>query len=213
MIAAVIFDMDGLLVNSEPLWQRAEIEVFGEAGVPLTHELCRETTGLRIDQVVDHWQRRFGFSGLDHETVRTRVLDRVGRLISDEAEPMPGALDAVASAPGRIALASSSPRAIIDAVIDRFEIRDAFEIICSADEEKYGKPHPVVFLRTAERLDVSPLECLVLEDSLNGVLAAKAARMRCVAVPEAEQRDDPRYVIADRVLDSLVGLDWEALVR
>jgi mannitol-1-/sugar-/sorbitol-6-/2-deoxyglucose-6-phosphatase len=217
MISAVIFDMDGLLVDSEPLWRRAEIAAFAEVGVPLTETLCLETTGLRIDQVVEHWGRRFGFTGKTHAELRRDILDRVAALITSEAHPLPGAREAVerAAAELPIALASSSPHAIIDAVLARFSIRDRFRVIHSADEEPYGKPHPVVFLSTAARLGVNPVDCLVLEDSFNGVLAAKSARMRCVAVPEAAQRGDPRFVIADRILSSLVELDddtWRDLL-
>lgn len=216
MIEAVIFDMDGLLVDSEPLWQQAEIEVFGEAGVPLTNELCLETTGLRIDQVVEHWDRRFGLVRRSPDEVRRRVLDRVCALISERAEEKPGATEAIerAAARHRTALASSSPHPIIDAVLDRFGIRDRFEVIHSADEEPYGKPHPAVYLTTAARLSVSPLACLALEDSLNGVLAAKAARMRCLAVPEGPAGADPRFAIADERLPSLLDLDeptWQRL--
>ena len=217
MISAVIFDMDGLLVDSEPLWRRAEIAAFAEVGVTLDETLCLETTGLRIDQVVEHWQRRFGFRAKSHAEVRRDILERVTALIASEAEPLPGARAAVerAAAELPIALASSSPHSIIDAVLSRFAIRDLFRVIHSADEEPYGKPHPVVFLSTASRLGVAEVDCLVLEDSLNGVLAAKAARMRCTAVPEAAQRNDPRFVIADRILSSLVELDdatWRSLL-
>jgi sugar-phosphatase len=217
VISAVIFDMDGLLVSSEPLWRRAEIEAFAEVGVTLTEEMCLETTGLRIDQVVEHWRRRFGFTKRSHAEVRRNVLDRVARLIADEAAPLPGAIELVERAASElpIALASSSPHAIIDAVLDRFGARERFTVIHSADEEDHGKPHPAVFITTASRLDLPAVECLVFEDSFNGVLAAKAARMRCVAVPEEEHRDDPRFVIADRVLPDLRAIDdaiWRELV-
>jgi sugar-phosphatase len=217
VVSAVIFDMDGLLVSSEPLWRRAEIEAFAEVGVTLTETLCLETTGLRIDQVVDHWQRRFGFTAKSHAAVRQDVLDRVASSIAREAEPLPGALAAVERAARAlpIALASSSPRSIIDAVLDRLSIRPLFRVIHSADEEAYGKPHPVVFLTTAEQLGAAAVDCLVFEDSFNGVLAAKAARMKCVAVPEQEQRGDPRFVIADWILPDLTVLDddvWRELL-
>jgi sugar-phosphatase len=211
MISAVIFDMDGLLVGSEPLWREAEVEVFRTAGVPLDETMCLETTGLRIDQVVEHWDRRFGLSGKSHRELREAILSRVAALIGERALPLPGAIDAVTYAAERLpaALASSSPHAIIDAVLLRLGVRGRFRVVHSADEEAFGKPHPAVFLETARRLGVLPVECLVFEDSLNGVLAAKAARMRCVAVPEDATKGDPRFVIADRVLADLTRLDGE----
>jgi sugar-phosphatase len=102
-----------------------------------------------------------------------------------------------------LALASSSSPALIEAVLERLQIRDCFQLTHSATQEDYGKPHPAVYLTTAQRLQVSPLDCLALEDSLNGVLAAKAARMTCIAVPEQEAAQDPRFAIADHVVSSL----------
>jgi mannitol-1-/sugar-/sorbitol-6-/2-deoxyglucose-6-phosphatase len=208
LIRAVIFDMDGVLVNSEPLWRRAEIAAFGEVGATLTEDMCLETTGLRIDQVVEHWQRRFGFG---ETNVRQDILARVEALIRAEGQPLPGAREAVQNAARKypIALASSSPYSIIDAVLACFGLRDLFSVIHSADEEPYGKPHPIVFLTTAAKLGVDPVDCLVIEDSLNGVIAAKAARMQCVAVPEEAHRSDPRFAIADRILCSLEELVLE----
>ena len=130
---------------------------------------------------------------------------------------MPGALQAVESMrrrTGRLALASSSPMMLIDAVLDTLGVRGAFDVVHSAESEAYGKPHPAVFLSAARRLDVPPTECVALEDSLAGVLSARAARMACIAVPEAAQRHDPRFSIADRVLDSLLDLetvDWASI--
>ena len=113
-----------------------------------------------------------------------------------------------------VALASSSAYRLIGAVTERLGLAGEFEVAYSAEEEEYGKPHPGVYLTTARRLGVAPTQCLAIEDSFNGVLAAKAARMRCVAIPEPAQRRDPRFGIADLVLDSLAGVDmgmWQRL--
>jgi sugar-phosphatase len=114
----------------------------------------------------------------------------------------------------RVALASSSAYRLIRAVTERLGLADSFDCVYSAEEEEYGKPHPGVYLTAARRLGVAPTQCLAVEDSFNGVLAAKAARMKCVAVPEPAQRRDPRFCIADVVLDSLAGVGvevWRAL--
>jgi sugar-phosphatase len=108
----------------------------------------------------------------------------------------------------QLAVASSSPPRLIEASLARLGLRDHFTEIVSAESEPYGKPHPAVFLTTAARLGVAPTECLVFEDSLNGLVAAKAARMICVAVPE---RVDPRFAFADLVLPSLEAFDDDAL--
>ena len=108
---------------------------------------------------------------------------------------------------GPVALASSTPRRLIEVVLGHIGLADAFVAICSAEDEAWGKPHPAVFLTAAAAVEVAPQRCVVFEDSPAGVLAAKAGRMVCVAVPEASERHVPAMGIADIVLDSLVDLD------
>lgn len=209
MTDAIIFDMDGLLIDSEPLWVRAEIEVFGAHGVVLVEADCAQTKGLRTDDVVAHWHAVRGFGEADIADVETRLISRVAALIAAEGAALDGVAHAIelARASGaRVALASSSPPRVIESALSRLGIAGAFALVQSAAGEPYGKPHPGVFLTTAAKLGVSPLRCVVLEDSLNGVIAAKAARMRCIAVPPLEHRGDPRFSIADVVLPSLAAL-------
>jgi mannitol-1-/sugar-/sorbitol-6-/2-deoxyglucose-6-phosphatase len=207
VLRAVIFDMDGLLIDSEPLWVRAEIEVFGSFGVLLAEEDCARTKGLRVDDVVAYWHTRRGFGGASPAEVEARLVARVIELIRAEGRALPGidaALAAARSESGRrVALASSSPMPIIQAALQRLGIATAFDVVSSAQSESFGKPHPAIFLRTAERLDVSPLECVVIEDSMTGVLAAKAARMGCIAVPFDHPAHDARFVVADAIVASL----------
>lgn len=200
---SAIFDMDGLLIDSEPLWRRAEVEVFASVGLTLTEAMCEATTGLRIDEVVAHWHARAPWEGEAIDAVAARIVDRMIGLVTAEGVAQPGAhaaVDACARAGLTLALASSSPDRLIDATLTRLGLSERFAVRRSAQHESHGKPHPAVFLHTAEDLGVAPTRCLVFEDSLNGVLAAKAARMTCVAVPEV---DDPRFCIADLVLRSL----------
>ncbi len=207
---AVIFDMDGLLIDSEPLWQRAEIEVFGSRGLRLSVEQCLQTQGLRMDEVVEHWARRH--PTLDLEGSAEAVVSRLIELVEAEGELLPGVREAMAAVRDRdlrLGLASSSCKRIIDAVVGRFELD--FEVLRSAEVERYGKPHPAVYINTAAALGVAPTECLALEDSVNGVLSACAARMTCYAVPGPQQIGDPRYAIADAVLDSLHDFEAAAL--
>lgn len=211
---SVIFDMDGLLIDSEPLWVRAEIEVFGSVGVSLSEEDCAKTKGLRIDDVVAHWHGIHRWSSASPRDVEQRLVARVAELVRSEGRALPGVASAIAAAraiTSDIALASSSPRILIDAVLDRLELRSAFSVVHSAENEPYGKPHPGIFLTTAKSLGVAPTECIVLEDSLTGVLAAKAARMTCIAVPERHPDHDPRFVIADRIVGSLEAVTAELL--
>jgi mannitol-1-/sugar-/sorbitol-6-/2-deoxyglucose-6-phosphatase len=207
VIRAVIFDMDGLLVDSEPLWVRAEIEVFGAVGLTLCEADCALTKGLRTDDVVGYWHaRRPWADAANPKEVEARLVERVASLVREEGRPLPGiaAALAAAAAGGRpIALASSSPSPIIGATLARLDLERAFAVVQSAETEPLGKPHPGIFLTTAARLDVPPTACIVLEDSLTGVIAAKAARMACVAVPFDHPRHDARFALADAVVSDL----------
>lgn len=206
---AVIFDMDGLLVDSEPLWVRAEIEIFGEVGVVLGEEDCALTKGLRTDDVIAYWHRRRPWDGRTPAEVEARLIARVAELVRDEGRALPGVAEAIAVAREggrRLALASSSPLVIIDATLERLGLAQTFEVVQSAQTEPLGKPHPGIFLRTAEQLAVPAVECLVLEDSLTGVIAAKAARMTCIAVPFDHPGHDARFAVADAVVGSLVDV-------
>lgn len=209
MLSAVVFDMDGLLIDSEPLWVQSEIAVFGSVGVVLDEEDCARTKGLRVDDVVAYWQTHRGFTSATAAEVEARLIERVAGSIRAEGKALPGIEIAIVAARAkgrRVALASSSPRTIIDAALERLGLTAAFDVVQSAETEPYGKPHPGIFLRTAERLGVSPLECVVIEDSVTGVLAAKAARMGCIAVPFDHPNHDARFVIADAVVASLADV-------
>ncbi len=218
MIEAVIFDMDGVLIDSEPFWREAEIEAFARVGLRLTHEMCLATTGLRIDEAVAYWRARHdGWVGHTAMEVQDLIVSGVIERVLEKGEAMPGvghALEFCRRRKLKVALASSSSYRVIHAIVGRLALADAFDLIYSAEEEEYGKPHPGVYLTTAHRLGVIPTRCLAIEDSLNGVLAAKAARMKCVAIPEAEARHDSRFALADTVLDSLDGFGaatWKEL--
>jgi sugar-phosphatase len=149
--------------------------------------------------------------------VAATVVDRVIALVLDKGELKPGAEHAIDLCAGRglpLAVASSSPYRLIDAALAHFDLRRRFSLIHSAQDEAYGKPHPAVFLTAATKLGAAPRRCLVWEDAPAGVLAAKAASMGCVAVPERAERHRPEFGLADAVLDSLLDMDearFEAL--
>lgn len=212
---AVIFDMDGLLVDSEPFWRDVEIEVFKAIGVEIAPLLEQGLTmGMRVDEVVAFFRSRLGWHGPDDAEVITQIVAGIVDAIWKEADLLPGAVEALdyfAERDLSIALASGSTPPVIDAVLQRFDLIDRFAAVCSAIDDRLGKPHPAIFLRTAEALGVDALECVVLEDSLNGIVAAKAARMRVVAVPDARFAGDPRFGIADLRLTSLLELPGPGL--
>jgi beta-phosphoglucomutase-like phosphatase (HAD superfamily) len=216
MIEAVIFDMDGVLIDSEPFWQESEMDAFARVGLRLTREMCMQTMGLRVDEVVDYWHRRHAWEGVPSGEFEEAIIGGVAERILSKGEAKEGvarALDFFRSRGVKVALASSSAYRLIRAVTERFQLSHKFDCVYSAEDEEYGKPHPGVYLTTARRLDVSPAACLAVEDSFNGVLAAKAARMKCIAVPEEGARRDPRFQIADVILGSLEEIDEEVWRR
>jgi sugar-phosphatase len=213
MIQALIFDMDGLLIDSEPLWRKAEIEVFAKVGIRLSQDDCKETMGYRLNEVVDLWYARQPWEGLSKREIEEGILDRVSELILSEGKVMEGVHKTIQSCMDlnlKMAIASSSPMKLIMSVVQLLGMERSFDVLHSAEFESYGKPHPAVFISTSNKLGVSPHNCLVLEDSLHGVISALAAKMKVVAVPDSDQYSNPKFRIADRVLKSLNELNLEA---
>lgn len=200
--------MDGLLLDSEILWHKAEVEIFGSLGVPIADAEGRSTKGMFVNEVVNFWFSLYPWSGPSTDDVVDLLLSRVGDLVETEGRLLPGAVRALelTGERGPLALASSTPMALILRCLKHFELLDRFSSIHSAEFEPYGKPHPGVFLTAAASLDVAPSACLVLEDSAAGVLAAKAARMAVIAVPTPDDRDHTEFCLADLVLASLEEL-------
>ena len=211
MQPAAIFDMDGLLIDSEPLWKQAEREVFARVGVTIPPELAEITMGLRTDEVTEFWYARKPWTGASLAEVENAVIERVGELIAAQGEPLPGVmrvLDFFTERNYRIAIASNSPDVLIDAVLRKLAIGNYFDALCSSVHESQGKPHPGVYVTAAARLGVAPERCLVFEDSAPGIRAAKAAQMTAIAVPAPELAGDPAFALADLRLESL--LEWRA---
>lgn len=212
MIEAIIFDMDGLLIDSEPFWRLAEIKVFKEYGITLTEKDCRKTTGMRVDEVVKHWAGVYPQSRLNVQVVVADILDSVARLITEKGAPLPGVMEAIDFCKEKDlkkAVASASNYALIYKVLDHLKIKNEFDVIQSAEHMDYGKPHPEVFIETAHKLNVNPENCLVFEDSVPGVIAAKAARMKVIAVPDHENFNKKGYCIANHKLESLKDFNAE----
>jgi HAD superfamily hydrolase (TIGR01509 family) len=207
-IEATLFDMDGLLIDSEVLWHKAEVDIFGALGVPLYESENRSTKGVFVNDVVDYWYAHYPWDEPSVEEVVDQLLERVGVLVVSEGRLLPGAIRAIdlASARGPIALASSTPMALIERCLDHFGLSDRFASVRSAETEPYGKPHPGVFLSAASSLGIEPTRCLVFEDSTAGVIAARAASMGVVAVPAVADRGEVEFLLADLVLDSLEDL-------
>ncbi len=197
---AIIFDMDGVLIDSEPLWKIAMEFVFGQYGSTLTHQDFQKTVGLRIDEVIAFWNAHENWGLQDLQIVEDQIIHKLISLIEQNPQPLPGVLDMLAflqAAPQKIGLATSSSQKLIETVLRCLEITHYFDFTYSAEFEPYGKPHPGVYIKVAEALDVQAQRCMVIEDSFNGVLSGLAAKMKVCCIPEKTHFPNPRLAVAD----------------
>ena len=207
MIRAALFDLDGLLVDSERLWDGATRDAVERHGRRYDGAEVAAHIGMRLADVTAFLHRHYRLPGTAEDFGR-ELVEAVRARFAAELRPMPGAEAALALALDlglARGLASSSPRVLIDAALDRCGWTDVFSAVLSGDDVERGKPHPDIFLRAAARLGAAPEACVVLEDSVNGARAAKAAGMRCIAVPHPAM--DRAALAADVTLESLTALE------
>jgi HAD superfamily hydrolase (TIGR01509 family) len=206
-IEAVLFDMDGVLVDSEPLHLEAARRLLATYGVSYSQEENAEFIGFTDLEVFTILKTRHGLAPATDELARQFAAGLI-ELLARDAVPLPGVpavLVGLRRAGYRLALASSSTPEVIAATLRALRIDGHFPTVVSSVEVGRGKPAPDVFLAAASRLGLPPGRCLVVEDSRNGVLAAKRAGMACVAVPCAATRHQ-EFVEADLVLGTLEEL-------
>ena len=202
----VIFDMDGLLIDSEPLWQEAGMELLSQHDITLTDDQYHNTTGLRTPEWIDHWFAEYNIDKSFSPDAITSIHQLAISKIGEKGIAMPGIehiMQFFKERNFKIGLASSSPMELINVVTQKLGIGKYLSASVSADRLPYGKPHPQVFLDCAEALSVSPNQCIVFEDSFNGMIAAKAARMKCVVVPAPGYFNLDKWAAADLKIESL----------
>lgn len=205
-IKAVIFDMDGVLIDSEPLWRKAMIEGFASIGVLITEEDCKKTTGNRLKEVVEYWFEKLDILDFLPMDIEHRIINMLVKLINNEGKAISGVIEVINFCKNKnikIGLATSSSSQLMEAVLEKLNLKNTFKSSISAENMEYGKPHPEVFLICASQLQISPLECIVIEDSINGVIAAKAAFMSVIALPEQENINNHKFSIADYKLNNM----------
>lgn len=208
MIHAVIFDLDGLLVDSEPMWFRARREIFQRFGLVWTVEDQKQQMGVSTAMWADYLAQKLQ-GKLSREKIVTESLDKMASYYRNgEVRIMPGAREALAYAATKykLGLASGSPRLLIDAALGGVNWRHFFAEVVSSDEVNHGKPAPDVYLEAMKRMGVVAVETAVVEDSGGGILAGKAAGAKVIAVPNPEMMPVPEALRqADVVIDSLLA--------
>ena len=201
---AVVFDMDGLLLDTEMLWMRSEEAVFRNHGDTFTYEDKLAVVGTPIPVGSRYMARRLGIPEREAE-IEAELLELMRAELRRQVDARPGALELVERLRGQVplAVASNSYRDIVGLALATAALTDAFAAVVSADDVRQPKPAPDLYLLVCDRLGVSPRDALALEDSPSGVAAAKAAGLTCIAVPQFAEAD---VSAADRVIDSLERL-------
>ncbi len=210
----VIFDMDGLIIDSEPLWYEAAQESLKVFNVSISEEAYNTTTGLRTPEFLEHWFRVFEIDSMHLAKTESDILERLITKINTKGNMMQGVAHAIkffSDMDFKIGLASSSPFGVIHAVLNKLQLADHFSAIASAEHLDYGKPHPQVFLDCAKALQSDPVSCICIEDSFNGLIAAKAAKMKCIIVPHPSQLEMSRWNIADLKISSLADIHHQKI--
>lgn len=213
---AVIFDMDGLLIDSEPLWSEAGKETLEQYGKILTEDQYKGSTGLRTEEWIEHWFLHFNIDMAHAPMAVSTIVQKAIEKIGQFGTPMPGVHEIISFFRKRnfqVGLATSSPLSLADVVMRKLGLENSFDAIASAGELPYGKPHPQVYLDCAAQLGYPPVQCIAFEDSFYGMIAAKAARMKCVVVPSPHDYGLPRWNAADLVIQSLIEFDDHQLAN
>jgi len=196
-IRAVIFDLDGVLADSEPWWNKIDATLLAEHGVTYRGEHHRNVLGMSYRLAVEFYKKAFGLS-IPSEQMMRRRGEIATEFFANRIDPFPATRQVLEelrhmNPPVRLALATSSVSTSARPFLDRHRLTPFFEVIVTGEEVERGKPHPDIYLRAAEKLDVATDACLVIEDSLSGIAAAKAANMRVAAIPDSRFVDPREY--------------------
>jgi len=184
MIKAIIFDMDGLMIDSEKLYMKAEIELAASFGKTVPSETLRNMMGRKTLDSLEIYKKDLGLSVSAQELADIREV-RVLQMLKENTEPMKGLFEIIDTFYNQLdlAIATGSTKAIADIAIDSLKLTDKFKLIQTCDNILKGKPDPEIYLTVVSKLKLEPFECVVLEDSENGILAGKRAGCYVIAVP------------------------------
>jgi HAD superfamily hydrolase (TIGR01509 family) len=213
MIAAVVFDLDGVLIDSEPVWEEVRRGLVAERGGRWTPDAQRKIMGMSTQEWASYLSKDLGV-GFPPDEVAALVIDRMAARYRERIPLMPGAVGAVRLLAGHwpLGLASSSPPVLIETVLDAAGLRSCFQVTMSTEQVPHGKPAPDIYLAVAARLGVPPAGCAAVEDSSNGLRSAAAAGLRVIAVPHPRYPPDPdALAAASLVLPGLAELTPDAV--
>lgn len=214
MIKAVIFDMDGVMIDSEPLWEKTEKIMMARKGLVYNPVYREKIVGLGQKESAVLLKETFSLEQ-DIEQIINERISVLFDIYDKELELVEGLMNLIEDVSKnslKVALASSSPKRVIDFVLDKFDLNGYFNPVVSGDMVENGKPEPDIYVYTADRLGLESRECVVIEDSINGVISAKAAGMYCIAVPD-KRLDPGGFNKADMILSDLESVGLEVLTN
>ncbi len=210
---AFIFDMDGVIIDSEPLHFEVDIQTMRHLGTTMTKQQLEKFVGMTNPEMWSILKREYKLDQTVAEIIEYQLSNKIRGLHESKLEPIEGILELLQDLKLRnipIGIASSSPMLFIQEVVSRFQIGQYFSVIVSGEEVSNGKPAPDVYLEAAKQLAVPADRCVVIEDSRNGVLAAKAAKMRCIGYANMNSGSQD-LSLADRIVSSIREIkisDW-----
>jgi len=213
MIRAVVFDLDGVLVDSEPVWEQVRRGLVAERGGHWAPDAQRRIMGMSTPEWARYLSDDLGV-GLPPAEVATLVVDRMAARYREHVPLMDGAVDAVHRIAARwpLAVASSAPATLIETVLQSAGLRSCFTVVMSTEQVPHGKPAPDIYLAVTAALGCPPPDCAAVEDSSNGLRSAATAGLRVIAIPQSRYRPDPDALAqASLVLPGLAGLTTDAV--
>jgi HAD superfamily hydrolase (TIGR01509 family) len=213
MIQAVVFDLDGVLVDSEPVWEQVRRGLVAERGGHWPPDAQRRLMGMSTPEWSRYLSEDLGV-GLPADEVATLVVDRMAARYRERVPLIDGAVDAVHRIAARwpLAVASSAPATLIEIVLQSAGLRAYFAVVKSTEQVAHGKPAPDIYLAVTAELGCPPPDCAAVEDSSNGLRSAAAAGLRVIAIPQPQYPPDPDALSqASLVLPSLAGLTADAV--
>ena len=213
MIKAVVFDLDGVLVDSEPVWEQVRRALVTERGGHWAPDAQRRLMGMSTPEWARYLSQDLGV-GLPPDQVASEVIARMTARYTEHVPLMDGAVDAVHRMAARwpLAVASSAPAVLIQTVLQSAGLRSCFSVVMSTEQVVHGKPAPDIYLAVTAALGFPPPDCAAVEDSSNGLRSAAAAGLRVIAIPQPQYPPDPDALArAGLVLPSLAGLTPDAV--
>lgn len=213
----VLFDMDGLLLDTEPLWAVAMQNICDKYKLPLHSGIFKYTTGLRIDEVTAFWKEHLDWpSHLNSYDLAMEIVDEIIYLAKHKGKVMPGVLSLLETLKKKntqTAVVTSSPNRMMEDLLNHFDLTEYFDAFFSAESVAYGKPHPAIYLEALTHFNSSPFQTIALEDSVNGMISARAAKINTIVIPDIKKYEDPVFHLANKKAKSMEEIHYELLEK